>query len=60
MATSYLNQRAYAVALSMTLAASAAVMPAVAQDAPAGQVQFEVYKAGFIVGVSGGTGTQTI
>jgi hypothetical protein len=59
MTTSYLNQRLYGVGLSMILVASAAVMPAVAQDAPAGQVQFEVYKAGFIVGVSGGKGTLT-
>jgi hypothetical protein len=59
MTTSYLNQRLYGVGLSMILVASAAVMPAVAQDAPSGQVQFEVYKAGFIVGVSGGKGTLT-
>jgi hypothetical protein len=32
---------------------------AVAEDKPSGKIQFEIYKAGLVVGVSGGSGTLT-
>jgi hypothetical protein len=45
--------------LSFALAAAVAAGPVLAQEPTTGKVQFEIYKAGFIVGVSGGKGTLT-
>jgi hypothetical protein len=42
------------------IAAFALQGSAVAEDKPSGQITFEVYKAGLIVGVSGGSGTLTV
>ena len=45
--------------LSFALAAAVAAAPVSAEEQPSGKIQFEVYKAGFVVGVSGGSGTLT-
>ncbi len=33
---------------------------AFAQEEPSGKIQFDLYKAGFVVGISGGSGTLTV
>ena len=41
------------------LAAAVVSAPVFAEEQPSAKIQFEVYKAGLIVGVSGGSGTLT-
>ena len=47
------------VGLSFILAAAVVSAPVFAEEQPSGKVQFEVYKAGLVVGISGGSGTLT-
>ena len=47
------------VGLSFMLAAAVVSAPVFAEEQPSAKIQFEVYKAGLIVGVSGGSGTLT-
>lgn len=47
------------VGLSLALAAAAMSAPVFAEEQPSAKIEFEVYKAGFVVGVSGGNGTLT-
>ena len=47
------------VGLSFLLAAAVVSAPVFAEEQPSAKIQFEVYKAGLIVGVSGGSGTLT-
>jgi hypothetical protein len=55
---------AFATAMKLALimgmlAALAIHTSAFAEDKPSGKIQFEIYKAGVVVGVSGGSGTLT-
>lgn len=45
------------VGLSLALAAAVVSAPVLAEEQASGKIQFEVYKAGLVVGVSGGSGT---
>lgn len=54
-----LHSRLTSVGLSCILAAAVVSAPVSAEDQPSAKIQFEVYKAGLIVGVSGGSGTLT-
>jgi hypothetical protein len=47
------------VGLSLALAAAVASASVFAEEEPSAKIQFELYKAGFVVGVSGGSGTLT-
>jgi hypothetical protein len=47
------------VVLSLGLAAAVIAAPVHAEQQPSAQIQFEVYKAGLVVGVSGGSGKLT-
>ena len=47
------------VLFTAMLAAVAIHTSAFAEDEPSANIQFDVYKAGFVVGVSGGSGTLT-
>jgi hypothetical protein len=42
------------------LSAFAIQTSAIAEEKPSGKIQFDVYKAGLVVGVSGGSGTLTV
>jgi hypothetical protein len=47
------------VSLSLALVAAAATAPVLAEEQTSGKIQFEIYKAGLVVGVSGGSGALT-
>ncbi len=47
------------VGLAFIIAAAVVSAPVSAADKPSAKIQFEIYKAGFVVGVSGGSGTLT-
>lgn len=51
--------RSLTLPLMLAVALSGFSAFAVAEDKPSGSIKFEVYKAGLIVGVSGGSGTLT-
>jgi len=51
------NSPIRSVGLLVALAAAAISASAAAQGQPSAKIQFEIYKAGLVVGVSGGSGT---
>jgi len=51
------NSTIRSVGLLVALAAAAISASAAAQEQPSAKIQFEIYKAGLVVGVSGGSGT---
>jgi hypothetical protein len=54
-----LNSTMKSVGLSVALAAAALSAPISAEEQPSAKIDFEVYKAGLVVGVSGGSGKLT-
>ena len=54
-----LNSTMKSVGLSVALAAAALSAPISAEVQPSAKIDFEVYKAGLVVGVSGGSGKLT-
>jgi hypothetical protein len=59
MHTFSLNSTFKLLALSLTLAVAAISAAVAAEEQPSAKIQFEIYKAGLVVGVSGGSGTLT-
>lgn len=51
------NSTIRSVGLLVALAVAAISASAAAQEQPSAKIQFEIYKAGLVVGVSGGSGT---
>lgn len=54
-----INSTLKSVGLSFILAVAVFSAPVLAEEQPSGKIQFEIYKAGLVVGVSGGSGTLT-
>jgi hypothetical protein len=54
-----LNSTMKSVGLSVALAAAALSAPISAEEQPSAKIDFELYKAGLVVGVSGGSGKLT-
>ena len=52
--------RRQAGALASVLMLSLVSTAALAEEEPSGSIQFQIYKAGLVVGVSGGSGTLTV
>jgi hypothetical protein len=53
------RQRVKSLLASLIFATVVAFGPAFAEEQPSAKIQFEIYKAGLVVGVSGGSGTLT-
>ena len=59
MRTFSLNSTLTSVGFLLALAIAAISASAAAEEEPSAKIQFEIYKAGLVVGVSGGSGTLT-